>query len=349
MELVLATVAAAQESRVLLVYPESPSPLLSEALVHVRGELGSVGLSVQVITTEPDNQDIRPELPDGTYGALVFEEHPGILIMRAYHPGSPEPTTQQVATHDGRITPHVAGVRAVETLRAALQQYYYTTNRQVPDAVKKIARITERPPAHPSPSPPPARPPPPPPAPSPPPPPPRERRSLFELNLWLAPALTVDVANERIAGAGIAAATIGRDWYFAGIELQSTVLPFELSAESGSATIHRHAGALDVQGRLQLTPATLLYATLGGGVAYYRVRGQAEAGYEAQNDSHLTAFGALSLGAEYRVGSRVGLYAQAQGSAALDAPYLRFSGVPTERFERPLLIFCFGVSLGLVR
>jgi len=121
--LTLTRIASAEESRVLLVYPEVPSQLLSEALVHVRGELGSLGLSIHVTTTAAEEQDVKPELPPGTYGALVFEERPGLLILRAYHPGSAEPTTQQLSTQDGRITPVVAGVRAVETLRAALQQY----------------------------------------------------------------------------------------------------------------------------------------------------------------------------------------------------------------------------------
>jgi hypothetical protein len=352
--LTLTSVAVAQESRVLLVYPDPSSALLGEALVHVRGELGSVGLSVQVITTTPDQEDFRPDLLPGTYGALVFEERPGLLIMRAYHPGSPEPTTQQLATHDGRITPHVAGVRAVETLRAALQQYYYTAdNPEVPEPVKKLARINESPQppprAPPPPAPPPRAPPPRAPPPPAPPPPPPAPRSAVEADLWLAPSVQVDALNARVAGAGSLGLSVGHDWWFAMLALESTLIPFELRAESGSAQIHRHAGALEFQSRLYVSDSACLFAELGAGAAQYRVEGTSAPGYTSNQAEHWTAFGVVGLGAEYRVTSRFGLFLLAEASAALDAPYVRFTGLPGEQFERPLLSFALGATLGVVR
>lgn len=342
------TGTATAEERVLLVYPEVPSPLLGEALVHVRGELGSLGLTLQVTTTAAEEQDVKPELLSGTYGALVFEERPGLLILRAYHPGSSEPTTQQLGTQDGRITPHVVGVRAVETLRAALQQYYYSTHHPVPESVKKLARIEEPPPP---PPPPPVPPPPvpPPPPPSPPPPAPSEPRSAFAVDLWLAPLVQVDALNARTAGAASLALGAGRDWWLVAAELESTVIPFELRAESGSARIHRHAATLEFRSRLRLSEALGLFAELGGGPVAYRVQGTAESGYAANDESHWTAFGVVGVGAECWFGSRVGMFLEAEASAALNAPYVRFTGIPGERFERPLLSFAVGVMFGLVR
>ncbi|HEU5077397.1 MAG TPA: hypothetical protein VFU02_24565 [Polyangiaceae bacterium] len=337
---------SAEESRVLLVYPEVPSPLLGEALVHVRGELGSLGLSIQVTTTAAEEQDVKPELLPGTYGALVFEERPGALILRAYHPGSLEPTTQQLSTQDGRITPHVVGVRAVETLRAALQQYYYSTHEPVPEPVKRLARVEDPPP------PPPPRPPPPaplPPAPAPPPPSPPERHSGLALDLWLAPMLQWDVLNARAAGAASVGLGLGRDWWAVGAELESTWIPFELRAESGSAQVHRHAAAVELQSRLRLTRGFGVFARLGGGLLAYRMKGAAVPGYDANDDSHWTAFGAAGVGADCWFNSRFGMFLEGEASVALDAPYVRFTGVPSERFERPLLSFALGVMFGLVR
>ena len=349
--LLVTSLALAQESKVLLIYPEVPSPLLSEALVHVRGELGSLGLSIQATTTAAEEQDVKPELAPGTYGALVFEERPGVLILRAYHPGSLEPIVQQLATQDGRITPLVAGVRAVETLRAALQQYYYSTNDEVPDPVKKLARIEESsPPPTPKPPPPPtSKPAPTPPREAPPPPAPPEPHSRLALDLWLAPMLQVDALNARTSGAASLALGLGRDWWFVQTELQSTVVPFELRAESGSAQIHRHAAALEFRGRLRLSRALGLFAQLGGGPVQYRVKGSAEPGYAANDDSHWTAFGVAGVGADGWFTSRFGMFLEAEASAALDAPYVRFTGIPGDRFERPLLSFALGVMLGLMR
>ena len=342
----ITSTVCAEESRVLLVYPEVPSPLLSEALVHVRGELGSLGLSIQVTTTAAEEQDVKPELLPGTYGALVFEERPGVLILRAYHPGSLDPTTQQLATHDGRITPHVAGVRAVETLRAALQQYYYSTHDPVPDPIKKLARIEEPPPPPPAPKPPPA--------PVPEPPPPREPArpvspSGFVLDLSLAPMVQLDALNARTAGAASFGARAGSGWWLVGTELESTLFPFELSAESGSAQIHRHAAALELRSRLRVSEEFRLFAELGGGAVVYRVHGSAAPGYADNDDSHWTAFGAAGVGAEAWFSSRVAIFLEVEASAALDAPYVRFIGVPGERFERPLLSFALGAMFGVVR
>lgn len=344
----LASTAAAQESKVLLVYPEVPSPLLGEALVHVRGELGSLGLSIQVMTTAAEEQDVKPELAPGTYGALVFEERPGYLILRAYHPGSLEPITQQLGTHDGRVTPHVTGVRAVETLRAALQQYYHSTHEPVPEPVRKLARIEESPPPPPRPSPPrPPRPPPVPATPSPPASP--EAGSGFAVDVWLAPLLQLDALNARTAGAASLGLGVGRDFWFAAAELESTVFPFELRAASGSAQIHRHAAALEFRTRLRFSEVWGLFAELGGGGVVYRMNGSAAPGYAANDDDHWTAFGVLGVGAECWFSSRLGVFLEAEASAALDAPYVRFTGVPGERFERPLLSFALGVMWGVAR
>ncbi len=334
--------AAAQESRVLLVYPEVPSPLLREALVHVRGEFGSVGLSVKVITTRPDGQDLKPQLEEGEYGALVFEERPGVLIMRAYHPGSPRPITQRLFTRDGRITAHVAAVRAVETLRAALQEYYYSTNRHMPDPVKKIARIDERGTRASPPAPPPRQPMPP--RQAPPPPPPPAPAPGVEVALWMGPTLMLDVQNRVPAGGVSAAVSVGRSWYFASVHFESTLLPFHIDAPSGQADMQRLGGALEFWGRFKLSSDAALFARLGGGLARYSVSGRAEPGFTAKDPRHSSPFFAGGVGSEYWLGPQVALFLCAQASYALDAPYLRFAGLPTERFERPFVGLMFGVA-----
>ncbi len=344
----MVSTAVAEESRVLLVYPEVPSPLLGEALVHVRGELGSLGLAIQVTTTAAEERDVKPELAPGTYGALTFEERPGLLILRAYHPGSPEPISQQLGTQDGRITPLVVGVRAVETLRAALQQYYYSTHHPVPEPVKKLARIEEPPPPRPAPPPPPVVAPSPRPV-APPPPAASESRASFTADLWLAPTLQVDALNARTAGAASLGLGAGSDWWLVAAELESTLLPFELRAESGSARVHRHAAALEFRSRLRLSEAVGLFAKLGGGPVAYRVQGTARSGYAANDETHWTAFGVAGLGGEWWLGPRVGLFFEAEASAALNAPYVRFGGIAGDRFERPLLSFAVGIMFGLVR
>jgi len=142
---------------------------------------------------------------------------------------------------------------------------------------------------------------------------------------------------------------MGRDWWFAMLALESTLIPFELSAESGSAQIHRHAAALEFQSRLYVSDSACLFAELGGGAAQYRVNGTATSGYASNHAVHWTAFGVAGLGAEYRVTSRFGLFLLAEASTALDAPYVRFTGLAGEQFERPLLSFALGATVGVVR
>lgn len=159
----------------------------------------------------------------------------------------------------------------------------------------------------------------------------------------------VDALNARTAGAVSLGLGAGRDWWLVGAELESTLLPFELRAESGSAQIHRHAAALELRTRWRLSEVLGLFAELGAGGVVYRVQGSAAPGYGANDDSHWTAFGVVGVGAECWFSSRVGIFLEAEASAALDAPYVRFTGVPGERFERPLLSFALGVTFGLVR
>jgi hypothetical protein len=335
----------------LLVYPEPHSALLGEALVHVRGEFGGVGLSVQVIITAPEQQDYRPSLVADTYGALVFEEQPGVLILRAYHPESREPITQRLRTNDGSVTPHVAAIRAVETLRAALQQYYYTTNASMPAPIRKIARLDQQkaPEAR---APPPERPPTPPARPPPPPDEPDEPDEPgepgIEATLWLAPAMAIDVANRELAGVVEGAVSVGQNWYFGRLALDTSVLPFRIEAVSGSAELRRHAASLHFQGRLALGRDAALFGHAGAGAAYYLVAGSAEPGYVSQDAEHWTAFGAAGGGAHYRFGAYFGIYLHAQASLALDAPFVLFAGAPTERFERPSFQVALGATLDVM-
>lgn len=335
---VLATTAVAQESRVLLVYPEPPSALLAEALVHVRGEFGSVGLSVQVIATAPEAQDIKPTLAPGTYGALVFEERADMLIMRAYHPSSQDPIVQRLFTRDGRVTPHVVAVRGVETLRAALQQYYYSTNRQVPEAVKRIARIEEQPPTHEKP-----------PAPAPPPPPPPGPEPGMAVALWLAPLGMYDVATGKPAAGVAGALTVGRRWYRASANFDTTLVPFRLDDASGSADVHRLSVSLGFRAHWALTSDAALFARVAGGLSHYAVEGKAAPGFVGKATTHQTPMVLVGVGGEYWLSRWFGVFLSAHGALALNAPVIQFAGVPTERFERPMLGLAVGGVVGAGR
>jgi len=165
----------------------------------------------------------------------------------------------------------------------------------------------------------------------------------------LGPMVQVDALNARTSGGASLGLNVGRDWWFVGAELESSLIPFELRAESGSAQIHRHAGALELRSRLRLSDVAGLFAELGGGAVLYRVQGSAATGYAANEDSHWTAFGVAGLGADFWFTPRVGMYLSAEASAALDAPYVRFTGIPGDRFERPLLSFALGIMIGVVR
>jgi hypothetical protein len=331
--LALATVAAAQQSKVVLVYPATPSPLLAEALVHVRGEFGSVGLSVEVVSGSRSVATSRPEFKPGTYGALVLEEGPGWLVIRAYHPESKEPIVQRLQTGGRELAPNVVAVRAVEALRAALQQYYYTTNKSMPDAVKKIARIQEpaKQPKQPELTPPPVVP---------------TLSKPIEFALWLAPAANLAASHSAWAGGVSGAVSVGRDYFTGAAHLETTLLPFELTNPSGVARVQRMAGLLEARPRFFATSAFGVFLELGAGLSHYRVSGLPNPGYTGAESTHTTAVGLLGVGAEYWLNAHFGLFVSARATLATNAPQIRFAGDSISALERPLLGLALGVVIG---
>lgn len=336
---VLASAASARgaDTRVLLLRPAEPSPLLSEALVYVQGELGSVQLEPSQAVFQTRQPGAAPVLRPGTYGALVFVEQGGMLVIEAYRPDVPEPITQSLNTRDGRITPQVVAIRAVEALRAAMQQLVRShpdDATSVPEAVQRFARVQKEEVTRPAPVPSPVA--------------PREPEpsgAPLEVGLWAAPDLRFDPqADHPFFGFGMNV-VIGKHWYFAVAHFDSTVTPLEFEEDSGRAEVDRVSASGHLRIRGSLTTNLGAYFEVGGGAALFDIEGFASPDFDTDRQRHTTVIGVAALGMDYWVMRRVAFFTQVNASAALDAPAVGLAGAERRRLERPLLAASLGLAL----
>jgi hypothetical protein len=326
--------ALAADTRVLLLRPSSPSPTLSEALVYVQGELGSVQLEPIQAVFQMRQQSAAPVFQSGTYGALVFMEQGGILIIEAYRPDVPEPIIQRLDTRDGRITPQVVAIRAVEALRAAMQNLVKSPPSDrgpVPEAVQRFARVKKPP----TPSTPPERGPEPPEA--------RELRGApIEVGIWTAPELRLDPqADHPYFGFGTSI-VVGKSWLFGVARFDTTLTPLEFSEDTQRTEVARMAATACLRLRGAWTENFGTYLDLGGGAALSDVQGFAGPSFETHRERHTSVVGVTHVGIDYWALRYLAFFVELFASTALDSPAVGLAGAERRRLERPLL----GTSVG---
>jgi hypothetical protein len=337
--LLAAVPASAAPARVLVFRPEPPSPVLEEALVRVRGELGAVGLLVEVRPIEEAPRSDSSVTGQGTYGVLVLEHAGDYVRIRAYSPDSAIPVEQQVDSTDPHVDAEVVAVRAVETLRAVMLEYARRArdkDEEIPDPVTGFTRI----------GPPPKKPPPPSPPKTPAPAPPAlGYRPWFGLRAGAE--LALDTTRLSPSGGISAALRLSPDVYFLELGGSLNLFAAELSRAAGDVRITRSLLDLRAGGIVRVSDAFDAFAAAGGGIGSYGVVGRAEEGFVGRRARHVSALVSAMLGCEIFPTRHVGAYASVLGTLALDAPRVRVDGRSVATAKTPEFAASIGAALRL--
>jgi len=329
----------AEPSRVAIVRPEAPGPLLQEALIRTRGELRAVGFAIDEHT--PSDAALTPDDPGpDVYGSLAFEEIGAIVRISATSADGGAPLVQSVDTRAPGVDAEVVAVRAVETLRAAMLRFTRqadSARRALPSPVRGFTQ-TEAPPA-------------PPPAPKPLPEPPRAvpepaRAEPSSLMVWLGPSLLLPTDSAGLGWGAQAGLYFGRAWYFAGVSLETAIAPTRYSTDSGSAEVRRTLALLSVRTLIDVEDSSVLSASTGFGFASYSVQGRADPGFDANQANHESGAFALELGGAHWLLDHVGSYLTLRASLALDAAVIRIDEREIGTLDRPALSLSVGVVVG---
>lgn len=344
----LSFLAAAETPRVLIYLPERTSPLVDEALIRIRGELGAVGLRVEVRPRGAAPAEGTLDLRDDDYGAIVLAEQGARIDIRAFARGLETPVSQSANPRFPGVDAEVVAVRAVEALRAAMVQY--ARNREageqpLPSAVHDFTRLVE-PPARSTPAPEPTEPP----AEALEPPPPPSSSALGEaspVRLWLGPVGFF----ERPAGSS----AIGLQgtlwwhpsWLALGLSGQRTFAATRLTGPEGSALLERTSAQLLVGATRPLSVEAQVHLAFGLGVVQYEARPEAAEGYRGSSHSHLSPGLCAQIGASQWLSDDWGIYGALGLEAVTRAPRLRFADRDVAVAGRPTLTLGLGLVLGL--
>ncbi len=331
--------AAAAPARVLVFRPEPSSPVLDEALVRVRGELGAVGLLVELRPLEEAQRSDGSFAGQGTYGVLVLEHAGDVVRIRAYGPDTASPVEQQVDSSDPHVDAEVVAVRAVETLRAVMLEYARRArdkDEDIPDPVTGFTRIGPAPKK-----------------PSPPPPTTKRvpRPHAVEYEPWFGLRAGPELALDTTAlspSAGLSAALRLRPGpYFFELGGSLNLLSASLSRAAGEVAVSRALLDLRAGGIVRVSETFDVFAAAGGGVGSYGVAGRAEDGFVGRRARHPSALLSALLGCELFPTRHVGAYASLLGTFALDAPRVRVDGRSVATAKAPELAASIGAALRL--
>jgi hypothetical protein len=326
---------------VVVITDPKPMPVLSDALIRVRGELSAAGLQAEL--RERKSSDPSEYKPDpGVYGVLAFEQLGPVILIHAFGPAAHTPITESVDTQSSAVNAEVLAVRAVETLRAAMVQEASNEASDLPEAVRNFTHAAAEPEAKPAPSEPattkrsePERPPPKAPAPI---AKPRARpaRSAVEHRLigWLGAGLSLE-PNARAYPSGQLGVLGGPSWGFVSASLESSLTRLELAAAAGNARIATKAAALALGARLMIARHVELLPRVAGGYAWYDIAGAGEPGYLGQHLRPHSAFGALGVSSAYWFSDSWSAAVDLGTRLALDAPRVRIAGSDLSALDRP--------------
>lgn len=356
--LLASSVCVAAEPSVMIGRPASPTPLLNEVLIRMRGELTAAGLSTDTRVWERRMGEGAPVLPRETYGAVVFEQDRTRIAIWAYAPDSEDPITLTLDTRARHVNAEVVAVRAVEALRAAIHRYAEGARQgeeELPQAVREFGEST--PPAPPAPdqsSSVPEKTAPveePPvevalaPAPAPLPAPQLPLEDQWRLTFQAGPSLALD--GGALAGGVGAGLGIDRGWFGARVLVDAALSPYGFAGPAGVAHARRTAGSLQAGGVWRPSARFFLLGTIGGGVANYAIEGDAGPGFTAVSTDHWTPYVAARVSGQFHLTSGFALYVDAEPSVVANAPVLRVGGVDVAKLGQPAFVGGAGVLIAL--
>lgn len=358
------TPQAAERPRVLLAVPPRSGPLLAEALIRIRGELGAVGLQVEVQAQRLPGEDgsarsdtsagAAPFLGASDYGAIVLTEQGGMIEIRAFAPGLETPVSQSASPHHPGVDAEVVAVRAVEALRAAMIQYARNLPPQQSDLPAEVSEFTRLGPSPPGPvgqtrdaSPPdgtafaPGE------TPSPPEQNAREREQErpWTVRMGALGALESPAGKSAVGVQG--AVTWQPGWAGVALTGQRSLGGPQVSEPEGRALLERSAAYAALSLRPSLTARTDLRVTLGVGVVHFAARPEAAEGFAGRGQTHLSPAWGLQLAGAQWLSERVGLYGALGGEWLFDAPRFRFDGRDVAVVGRPTATLGAGLLFGL--
>lgn len=317
--------AEAEPQRVSIHVPARADPLLDEALVRVRGELGAMGLEAEVRSGEPG----ETRAAEGIGGTLIVERDGAWIRIRALGPASAAPAVQELDTRRADVSAEVVAVRAVEALRAVM------------------TGLPERRPKEPIAPPP--KPPNPPESPSPPPArsnaPSIAPRDEAALSVWSGPSALYDISPSRAALGAELGVFWGRSSWFGGAQLGTSLLRTKLDDAVGKVYIRRSTALARLGLTLELARSSELWFMLGGGIARYNVQGKAAPGYVSESGHHDSALFAGGVGATTWFSPHFGAYLRLEAAFAADAAAVRVTAREIAVLERPTLTAALGLTV----
>lgn len=326
----VARAAESEPQRVSIRVPSQADPLLDEALVRVRGELGAMGLDAVVEPSGSASEAPRAGRAAGSGGTLIVERDGAWIRIRAFGPASAVPVLQELDTRRPDVSAEVVAVRAVEALRAVMSG--------LPERRARAAEPTKAPKPAPRPTPPLAS------------QGPAAETSLAPANesaltLWAAPNVLYDPGPGSSALGAELGAFWGHSSLFAGALLGTTLLSTSLQDVAGRVDLRRSTALARLGARFYLASSLELWLMLGGGLARYDIEGDAVPGFVGVSNRHHSALLATGAGATGWLSRHFGAYLRLDATLATDPPAILSVKREIALLEQPTLSVALGIIL----
>lgn len=338
--LLLAATTRAQGLRVRVQLPLADDPVLDEAVVHVIGELSSLGFEVEVLKRRTSSAELesRPGLDPGTEGALIFSRSGNTLRISAWAANGDIAFVETLDTADPAVTPQVIAVRGVEALRGVLiepkapQSDGAASSEMSPNPAADPAPlpiVTRRSSgAEPSPL----------------------AGQLHEgpsapwaAQALVGPSIGIESAGLETIGVG-GSITVGSATLQGGIALDALLHSGSVSAPVGTATIGRERVLAIARLQAQLSSSTAAFLQVGAGAARYTVDPRAAEGFAATSRQSTEVAGQLAVGTVLWASRGAGFFAAAEATSLLTPIRVHMSEEAVGTLGIPSASFTLGLA-----
>jgi hypothetical protein len=329
---------------VVLRRPPRADAFVDEAVVRTVGELNALGFDVRVlqratgerVPTAEARTDVSPPL-------LVFSRQGTRLLVEAYCPDCTSAVRQTLELSAREVTPDVAAIRAVETLRAALLEYAERTQSALPESLVQyqstpaaragsslqptpaLERVEDRP----------SR---------------AETPQLSGTPPWtfggfVAPTLNTDLDPAATAIGWLASVHAQRGAW--GLQIQADApfreRVFEHTAGRAEVTSLRVGGALRF--RFEVAPKLYTGVNGGGGVAHYSIDATANPGFVASDATHTSAYWVAEWASSYAFTKNVATGLRIAATGLTDRPLISVARERLGALGSPTLIVALGLEV----
>jgi hypothetical protein len=333
----LATAASAEPSRVALVSPARPDPMIADVTSRMNAELTASGFDVVIVPPSADG-DVRAtvelaRIEPGVVATFAIvsvgnqaavdvwlsDRITGKTIVARLDPGPVPPARG----------PAVLAIRAVELLRASLLQTVVppadpaaATRRPVPSDLSHFV----------------------------------ESRSTEAQSDRLWPGVASFEAGigglNGFGGLGPALSPLVRFAYavrrdtFVRATLGGPTLGFELHTAAGSATMRQEFGLLELAYAFSLGPSAALLVSGGGGVYHIQVQGSALPPFGAGSPQLWSPMFDAGLGGALRIGKHSAILLDVHGLVTQRQATVTFADGESHTSGRPIAITTLGLWAG---